>query len=337
MTGSPRERRPARGDLGAVADMIRENDKFLLTTHEGPDGDALGSLMATQGMLESLGKDSVMFLAAKEFPLPTEYRHMALENVFHEAPADLSDRVVIFLDCGNIERMPVDFLREGGRMVANIDHHHDNTGFGDIHYVDPEASSTAEIVFDLIERLDARLDPDIARALYVGIVTDTGKFMYDSTSARTHRVAAALLDAGVDVDDVNGRLFESMPLEKVALLGRALESLRTECGGELIITYITESDYRETGSGEEMTEGIIDQLRSVEGVRVAAVVKDQVTRGDAARRISLRAADGSTDVSKIARSFGGGGHVRAAGCSTDLTMEEIVSRICDELGKDPAR
>lgn len=325
----------ARGDLSSIADLISENDKFLLTTHEGPDGDALGSLMATHELLESLGKDSVMFLAAKEFPLPTEYRHMALENVFHEAPADLRDRVVIFLDCGNIDRMPVDFLREGGRMVVNIDHHHDNTGFGDVIFVDPEASSTAEIIFDLVEALDARLDPVMARALYVGIVTDTGKFMYESTSPKTHRVAAALIEAGVDVDDVNIRLFESMPMEKIALLGRALGSMRIECDGRLIITYITAEDYEATGSGEEMTEGIIDHLRAVDGVRVAAVVKDQVSRGGSARKVSLRAGDASTDVSKIARSFGGGGHVRAAGCSTDLPIEEIVDRIRDELERDP--
>jgi phosphoesterase RecJ-like protein len=334
MSGSSVERPVARGDLGAIANSIRENEKFLLTTHEGPDGDALGSLLATQGLLESLGKDSVMFLAAKEFPLPTEYRHMALENVFHEAPADLRDRVVVFLDCGNIDRMPVDFLREGGRMVVNIDHHHDNTEFGDLFFVDPGASSTAEIVFELVEALDVRLDAEIARAIYVGIVTDTGKFMYDSTSPRTHRVTAALIEAGVDVDDVNSRLFESMPIEKVALLGRALSSLRLERDGSLILTYITAEDYEATGSGEEMTEGIIDQLRSVEGVRVAAVVRDQVSRGKGARKISLRAGDDRTDVSKIARSFGGGGHVRAAGCSTDLEIDEIVERISDELGRE---
>lgn len=337
MSDQGNDRRPARGDLGAIAEAVKANQKFLLTTHEGPDGDALGSLMATQYLLESMGKDSVMFLAAKEFPLPTEYRHMSLENVFHEAPADLRDRVVVFLDCGNVERMPVDFLREGGLMVLNLDHHHDNTDFGDLFFVDPEASSTAEIVFDLVEMLDATLDTEIARALYIGIVTDTGKFMYDSTSPKTHRTAASLLEAGVDVDDVNVRLFESMPLEKVALLGRALESLRLECDGQLIVTYITAEDYEATGSGEEMTEGIIDHLRSVEGIRVAAVVKDQISRGGSARRISFRAGDSLTDVSAIARSFGGGGHVRAAGCSTDLPFEEIVSRICDELGRDQSR
>jgi phosphoesterase RecJ-like protein len=325
----------ARGDLARIADLIRANRKFLLTTHDGPDGDALGSLLGMQRMLEAIGKDSVMFLAAKEFPLPIEYRHLPLEDVFHEAPADIRDRVVIFLDCGNIDRMPVDFLREDGMAVVNIDHHHDNTDFGDFKFVDPGASSTAEIVFELAMELDVKVSAAIARALYIGIVTDTGKFMYDSTDARTHEVAAELLRAGVDVDDVNQRLYESMPIEKLRLLSRALDNIELLCDGQLIITYIREEDYRAAGAGEEMTEGIIDHLRAVDGIRVAAVVRDQVSRGPVTRKISLRAGDEHTDVSVIARTFGGGGHVRAAGCSSELDFPEIVAQICDQLAGQP--
>jgi phosphoesterase RecJ-like protein len=325
----------ARGDLARIADLIRANRKFLLTTHEGPDGDALGSLLGMQRMLEAIGKDSVMFLAAKEFPLPIEYRHLPLEDVFHEAPADIRDRVVIFLDCGNIDRMPVDFLREDGMAVVNIDHHHDNTDFGDFRFVDPGASSTAEIIFELAMELDVKVSAAIARALYIGIVTDTGKFMYDATDARTHEVAAELLRAGVDVDDVNRRLYESMPVEKLRLLSRALDNIELLCDGQLIVTYIRQQDYQAAGAGEEMTEGIIDHLRAVDGIRVAAVVRDQVSRGPVARKISLRAGDDHTDVSVIARSFGGGGHVRAAGCSSELDFPEIVSQICDQLADQP--
>jgi phosphoesterase RecJ-like protein len=324
------------GDLARIADLIRANRKFLLTAHEGPDGDALGSLLGTQHMLESMGKDSLIFLAAKEFPLPIEYRHLPLEDVFHEAPVDLRDRVVIFLDCGNIDRMPVDFLRDGGKAVVNIDHHHDNTLFGDFNFVDPGASSTAEIVYELAVELDVKVTPAMARALYIGIVTDTGKFMYDSTDARTHEVVAALVRAGVDIDDVNRRLFESVPIEKLRLLSRALDNVGLYCDGQLILTCITEEDYRQAGAGEEMTEGIIDHLRAVDGIRAAAVIRDQVSRGPAVRKISLRAGDEHTDVSVIARSFGGGGHVRAAGCSTELGFEEIISRICEALSDQPS-
>src|SRR3954470_15489544 len=123
-------------DIDRVADAIRTGDRFLLTTHEGPDGDALGSLLATQRILETLGKDTVMFLAAKEFPLPVEYRFLPLEEVFHEPPADIANRVVIFVDCGKIDRMPVDCLRDADNRVINIDPHHDNTRFGTINLVD---------------------------------------------------------------------------------------------------------------------------------------------------------------------------------------------------------
>jgi len=324
-----------KGDLDEIAALIRAEQKFLLTTHEGPDGDALGSLLGMHHLLESLGKDSAMFLAAKEFPLPIEYRHLPLEGVFHEPPADIRDRIVVFLDCGNIDRMPVDFLREDGKRLVNIDHHHDNTEFGDLDFVDAGASCTAEIIYELAMLLDVKIGPAMARALYIGIVTDTGKFMYDATDARTHRVAADLIEAGVDVDDVNRRLYESVPIEKVRLLSRALDKLEVHCDGKLIVSYITGEDYEETGAGEEMTEGIIDNLRAVDGIRVAAVIRDQVSRGRAARKVSLRAGDDHTDVSILARKFGGGGHVRAAGCSTEMEYEKIVSELCTGLSEQP--
>ena len=187
----------AKATSERVADELRSRDKFLLTAHEGPDGDALGSLLGMHHLLTQLGKDSVMFLAAKEFPLPIEYRFLPLEEVFHEPPADMADRTAIFLDCGNIDRMPVDFLSDGAHEIINIDHHHDNTQFGDLNLVDVGASCTAEIVYELALLLGARITPEMASALYVGLVTDTGKFMYDNTNARTHRIAADLIEAGV--------------------------------------------------------------------------------------------------------------------------------------------
>jgi bifunctional oligoribonuclease and PAP phosphatase NrnA len=314
-----------------VAAEIRSRDRFLLTAHEGPDGDALGSLLGMHHLLTQLGKDSVMFMAAKEFPLPIEYRFLPLEEVFHEPPADMADRTVVFLDCGNIDRMPVDFLTEGGNDVINIDHHHDNTRFGDFNLVDVEASCTAEIVYQLAILLGARVTKEMAAALYVGIVTDTGKFMYENTDAGTHRIAAALIDAGVDVDDTYRRLYEHVPIEKLRLVSRALDNIQSHCGGLLILTYITDADYAASGAGEEMTEGVIDHLRSIEGVKVAAVIRDQTSRGRAARKVSLRSSEGDVDVSAIARKNGGGGHKRAAGFSTDLGLEELVPFLCGEV------
>ncbi len=319
-------------DVERVVAELRDRDRFLLTAHEGPDGDALGSLLGMHHLLTQLGKDSVMFMAAKEFPLPIEYRFLPLEEVFHEAPADMSDRAVVFLDCGNIDRMPVDFLSGNGNFLINIDHHHDNTRFGDVNLVDTAASSTAEIVYGLAGRLGARITSKMAAALYVGLVTDTGKFMYENVNAGTHRIAAELIEAGVDVSDTYRRLYEHVPIEKLRLVSRALDGIEMRCEGRLVLSYITEEDYEASGAGEEMTEGLIDHLRSVEGPAVAALVRDLGDRGRAARKVSLRASEGDADVSAIARLCGGGGHRRAAGFSTDLSYEELVDFLCDQVG-----
>jgi phosphoesterase RecJ-like protein len=318
-------------EIDQVADAIRAGDRFLLTTHENPDGDALGSLLATHRILETLGKDSVMFLAAKEFPLPVEYRFLPLEEVFHEPPADIADRVVIFLDCGNIDRMPVDFLQNGDNKVINIDHHHDNTRFGTINLVDVKASCTAEIVYDLSGLLDVPLTPEIANALYVGLVTDTGKFMYENTDARSHRMASGLIEAGVQVNEVYRRLYEHAPLEKLRLLARALEGVTLHDDGRLVVTYISSEDYAATGASEALTEGIIDHLRTIDATLVAAVVRDQRDADRAARKVSMRSTDGQVDVSAIARVHGGGGHRRAAGFGTDLDFEQVVEFLIGEI------
>ena len=315
--------------LEAVIERLRTGDRFLLTTHEGPDGDALGSMLAMHQVLTQLGKDSVMFLAEKEFPLPVEYRFLALQEVFHEPPSDLSDRTIVFLDCGNIDRMPVEWLRDGA-CILNIDHHHDNTRFGEVNLVDVAASCTAEIVFGISRRLGATTTPEIAQALYVGLITDTGMFMYENTDARTHRVAAELIEAGVDVNGVFRRLYERVPEEKLRLIARALGKIDRHLDGRLSTTFISAEDYAATGADEMMTEGIIDLVRGIEGTSVAAVIRDKPDSQREARKVSLRSTDGSVDVSRIAGKMGGGGHKRAAGFSTDQSYEELIEFLRDE-------
>ncbi len=321
---------------GDIVSALQEGERFLLTTHEGPDGDALGSLLALHEILEQLGKDSVMFLAEKEFPLPVEYRFLALQEVFHEPPADLADRTIVFLDCGNIDRMPVEWLKDGGRIL-NVDHHHDNTRFGSVNLVDVDASCTAEIVFELSHRLGAKTTKSIAQALYVGLITDTGMFMYENTNAQTHRVAAALIEAGVDVNEIFRRLYERVPEEKLRLIARALGKIDRRLDGTLSTTYLSAEDYAATGADETMTEGIIDFVRGIEGTSVAAVVRDKPESHREARKVSLRSTDGSVDVSRIARKMGGGGHRRAAGFSTDRPYDELIEFISDEIADGDGR
>jgi bifunctional oligoribonuclease and PAP phosphatase NrnA len=321
-------------DLELVLDELRQADKLLLTTHENPDGDALGSLLATHQILTRLGKDSLMFMAADEFPLPHEYRYMNFNGVLNGPPGDFADRTIVFLDCGNIDRMPVDFLQQADLHILNIDHHHDNTRFGTVNLVVPDASCTAEIVFRIAKELEVEITPETADALYVALVTDTGRFMYENTTPEAHRMAAELIELGVDVHDVYRRLYEDLPFSRLQLLGRALERVSRYDGGVLTATYLTRADYEETGSMETDSEGIVDHIRSVEGTKVAALVRELLSDDRVGmRKVSLRSTDGTVDVSRIARAHGGGGHRQAAGFSTELPIEELMERLRAEVGE----
>ena len=311
---------------------IRDAERFILVTHENPDGDALGSLVAMNEALGRLGKDSLMFMAADEFPLPYEYRFFLLDGLISVPPEDVEDRTVVFLDCGNIDRNPAEILKRDGMHILNIDHHHDNTRFGTVNHVVPEASCTAEIVWDLLRGLGVEASPTIAEALYVGLVTDTGRFMYENTGTRAHVMAAELIAAGVDVHEMYRRLYEGIPFGKLELLARGLANVERFDDGRLTITCLTAKDYAETGAEENYSEGVVDHLRSVHGTAVAALVRELIGPGqDGRRKVSLRATDERVDVSAIARAQGGGGHRQAAGFTTTMQWPELVEVLRREI------
>lgn len=311
----------------AVLEQIRKGERFLLATHENPDGDALGSLIAMHHVLRELGKDVLTFMAEGDFPLPPEYRSLRIEHLVHQAPQDIGERTAIALDCGNIDRTPEGVLA-GAAQLLNIDHHHDNTRFGSVNLIRPDASCTAEIVFELMGELDVRPEGEIAQALYIALVTDTGRFMYESTGPAAHRMAAALIEAGVDVQAVYRRLFEDVPEAKVMLLGRALQSMARYDAGVLTIATLKARDFEELGAEQSYSEGVVDHLRAVHGTRVAALMRGLP---DGGYKISLRATDDSVDVSAIARAQGGGGHRRAAGFQSDLSDAELVAFLRSQI------
>jgi phosphoesterase RecJ-like protein len=315
-----------------VVEEIRGADRFILCTHEHPDGDALGSLVALQHGLTALGKDSVSFMAADECPLPREYRFLKVDRLVSTPPDDLADRTVIFLDCGNIDRNPADVLKREEAHIVNIDHHHDNTRFGTVDWVDPASSSTAEMVWALLDALEVELVPEIAEALYVGLVTDTGKFMYENTGPRAHRMAAELLTTGIDAQQIYRQVFEDVPQAKLDLLARGLGNVERFDDGALTLTRLAREDYEATGAEEAYSEGVVDHLRAVQGTAVAGLVRDLLGPGrDGTRKVSLRASDDRIDVSAIARAEGGGGHRRAAGFSTRMEWPELVEFLRREV------
>ncbi len=322
---------PILSDIQAVAEAIRSHDRFLVTTHENPDGDALGSLLAMKLALEQLGKDVVIYLAGRA-PLPAEYAFLELGELRRSLPEDAAERVLVAVDCANESRLgPDPEILQSAPLVLNVDHHHDNTRFGDVDLVVPDASSTGEIVRDILRELGVELTPEIAEALYIALVTDTGRFQYANTTPKALRLAAELVEAGANVHRVFQGVYESLQFAKLKLLARALERARVYEGGRVVVSHLLRHDFAEVGAAEPYSEGIIDYLRAVEGADMAVLIREP-PRGDGpTRRVSLRASIDELDVSAIAHKLGGGGHRQAAGFSSEASVDEITAFVVREF------
>jgi bifunctional oligoribonuclease and PAP phosphatase NrnA len=318
-------------DLKAVADAIRANDRFVVVSHENPDGDALGSLLATALGLRALRKDVVMYLSGNA-PLPGEYQFLDLGDVRRDVPDDFADRVLLAVDCANERRIgPDETLIARAKLVLDVDHHHDNSRFGALNLIVDDASSTAEIVRDLLDELGVALTPEIAEALYVGLVTDTGRFQYSNTTPKSLRLAAELVEAGADVHGIFRHVYETVQFAKLKLLARALERAQLFEGGRLVVSYLLKDDFGDVGAEEPYSEGLIDSLRAVEGSEMVALIREPPRNEGPARRISLRSSHDEVDVSAIARKAGGGGHRQAAGFSSERPIGEIIDFIRREF------
>src|SRR5579884_928212 len=242
-------------DLAAVAAVLRDADRFLVTTHENPDGDALGSLLATTVALRQLGKDVGMYLYG-DAPVPREYRFMGLDGLLREPPDDVGERVLVAVDCAKADRIGTgtDVLRRA-KSVVDIDHHHDNTRFGDVNLIVADASSTGEVLRDVFRELDVDLTPEIAEPLYIALVTDTGRFQYTNTTPKALRLAAELVEAGADVHRVFQGVYESVEFAKLKLLARALERAQVYDGGRVVVSHILRSDFEQVNAPGSYSEG----------------------------------------------------------------------------------
>jgi bifunctional oligoribonuclease and PAP phosphatase NrnA len=316
--------------MSAVVDALRAHDRFVLTTHENPDGDALGSLLAANLGLAQLGKDTVMVLHG-DAPLPGEYAFMPLEGLRRRWPDDVAERVLLALDCANESRIADPEVLGRVPLSIDVDHHHDNTRFGQINLIVPDASSTGEVLRDLLRELDVELTSDIAEALYIALVTDTGRFQYTNTTPKALRLAAELVEAGADVHRVFQGVYESVQFAKLKLLARALERAQVYEGGRIVVSYLVRTDFTEVGAAEPYSEGIIDFLRAVEGADMAVLIREPPRQDGPARRVSLRASVDELDVSAIARKSDGGGHRQAAGFSSEASIEEITDFVRREF------
>jgi phosphoesterase RecJ-like protein len=318
-------------DLQAVAEAVRAHDRFLVTTHENPDGDALGSLLATTLALRQLGKDAAMYLYG-DVPIPNEYKFMELEGLERRPPDDAAERVLVAVDCANESRIGHELdLLERAPLTVDIDHHHDNTRFGDVNLIVADASSTGEVLRDVFGAIGVELTPEIAEPLYIALVTDTGRFQYANTTPKALRLAAELVDAGADVHTVFQEVYERVQFQKLKLLARALDRAQVYEGGRIVVSYLLRTDFTELGAPDPFSEGIIDYLRAVEGADMAVLIREPPRLSGPERRVSLRASIDELDVSAIARKSGGGGHRQAAGFSSAASVEEITEFVRREF------
>ena len=323
--------RPRTADPRDVAERLQGEEQVLGVTHEAPDGDALGSLVALLLMCERLGVPSAGYVPGGA-AFPEEYTFLpGLATVLRgTAPALTEGTTVYFLDCASSLRGDTGGFAKNNFCV-NIDHHQDNPGFGDVNLVVPDAPSTTAILYEVFKVGALPLDEVIATALYLGLVTDTGRFQYSNTTAAGHRMAAELQDIGCDVAAVYRQVYESVPLPKMMLLQRMVSRMEPRLDGALVVSWLGDADLKEAGAHEGHTEGLIDTLRCLRGVRVAALARER-KRGTALEtKVSLRSTDGAVDVAELAHERGGGGHTRAAGFTSNDTVKSVLDWLEDAL------
>ncbi len=333
-------------DREDVVAYLRDHDRFVILLHLRPDGDSVGSSLALGLGLRKLGKTATV-VRADDLPrnlsfLPGVDRVEPAEAVL--ASAGRYDGVIL-IDCGDPGRVGVSAgLLERAAKVINIDHHLSNTRYGDLNCIEIGAAAAGEVVFRILKDLGVEFDHEIAGALYAAIVTDTGSFRYESTSARTHEIAAELLRYGVKPGEVSRHIWEEKPVSSLRLLERALRSLGLSEDGSLAWVSLTRSDFEETGASRDESEGIVNYPRTLAGVEVAVLFLEEAAPGSDGSpgevKVSLRS-NRWVDVSRVAGDFGGGGHARAAGCTLKAGLEEarsrVLARVAEALEAGPGR
>ena len=309
--------------------VIAEADEVALATHVNPDGDALGSLMAATLGLQQLGKKTHATWGTRGLTVPYSYTFLpGIGSVVD--PDDLPDvDTVLALDCGAADRLgELEKYAKGAANLINVDHHPGNENFGTHNLVVTTASSTAEIVARLLQDLGVDIDQSIATCLYTGIVTDTGRFQYSNSSPDTLRLAADLLEFGVDAQAVAHEVFESSPFNFLKLTGRVLDRAVLIEEESFVYSWFTRADLAETGVSIDETEKLIDLVRQTRAATVAALFKENE---DGRFRVSLRS-KGPASVGHVARALGGGGHELAAGFTTETVERGVadIRRLLDE-------
>jgi len=317
-----------KDETESVAAALLDAGSIALASHVNPDGDSVGSLFALTRVLKNLGK-SVVSSLPEPWKYPPQYDFLpGKEEISELDDHALEVEVFAALDCSNLDRLGrLRQIADKAQILLNIDHHEDNQMYGTVNLVVPDASSTAELIFEVIKTAGWDVDPEVATCLYTGLLTDTGRFQHRNTSPRTFVIAAELAAAGADIFQVVKEVYENQSLSYTRLLGRALQRIEVVHELSFAYSYIKQSDLAETGAVLSETEDLIDHLRAVRGTSVVALLKEL---DDGKVRVSLRSRDG-VEVGPVARKLGGGGHALAAGYTSERGIEGSLDELLDAL------
>ncbi len=318
-------------ELFKVANIIDKNNNFLIITHIFPDGDALGSQVALHELLVKLEKNSFM-VCNDEIPYQYEFLPSAEKIKKNFSSLGNEDKLICFcLDSADTRRVGIDFgeVRQISDTIVNIDHHIKNSLYGDINIIDSPKSATAEILYELIiKHFKPALCRSIAVGIYTGILTDTGRFQYENTTPDVHRIVSHLLEYDISPPDIFSKIYENDPLNRFKLLELVFKRIKFLKDKKLIYSFILQKDFKRLNLPFSAQDGIIEILRSVAGVKVAALFK-QIEENHF--KISLRTSDHRVNVAKIAAKFGGGGHRMAAAYTQEGKLKNIINSLVNDL------
>ncbi|MCS7280647.1 MAG: bifunctional oligoribonuclease/PAP phosphatase NrnA [Desulfobacterota bacterium] len=310
-----------------IKKILKKNESFLLCTHVDPDGDALGSLFATYFWLRQMGKSVRVYL---EDRIPYRYAFLPRPESLEVQIRDLNFDAVFVLDCGDISRLGKSYeLISRHTLIINIDHHETNRRFGKINYVRPNASSTAEIIFNIFSSLGTKITWEIAINIYTAIFTDTGSFRFPNTNAKAFQICGKLVRYGISPAYVAEMVYENHPKERFLLLSEVLRTLEVSEGGKVGIALITSDMYRRANASYEHSDGFVEYIKELRDVKLAIVIRE-LENGKC--KVSMRSKD-DLDVARICQTFGGGGHKNAAGCVLEGRPDKVKEIIKETVLK----
>lgn len=315
--------------IDQIARIINEHDRFVVITHVNPDGDAIGSLLGMYLALREMGKTATPIMDDElpvlyEFLPGTQNIQIGLDHL------EFDPSYIIALDVAAENRIAPEItnLRQSATVI-NIDHHPTNPGYGDLNYIVPHANATSQLVYEILHKIGYELSVDVAKCLYTALITDTGCFKFAGVTNKTFELAAKLLEAGVDNYEITRYLFEEFPASRLMLEKLMLERLEVLLDGKLVISCLNREDYDKIGASLAEGESLVNKLRETRGVEVGMLI----TRlSDNLCKASLRS-KGFVDVSAIAAELGGGGHRRAAGVKSPLSLGDFKAKLVELVGK----